>query len=304
QVVAVASRDLQRAKEFSQRHGIERAYGSYEELANDHDIDVLYIGTIHPQHVKVGLLFLKCKRNVLCEKPIAMNSRELQQLIAAAKENNVFLMEAVWTRYFPASIQISNLLAQEAIGEVKVVKVDFGVPLLHVPRTVEKELGGSALMDIGVYCLQFVCMVFSGEKPESVTATGVCLDTGVDEAMTVVLKYSKNRLAICTCSIAVLLPNDATIVGTKGIIKIPEHMWSPTSLIVNGEETEYPLPKPSLPLNFLNSTGLRYEAEEVRQCLLKGLKESPRMTLADSTLLMEILDESRRQVGVVYRQDS
>ncbi|XP_006629151.3 trans-1,2-dihydrobenzene-1,2-diol dehydrogenase [Lepisosteus oculatus] len=303
EVVAVAARDLQRAQEFAQRHGIPRAYDSYEKLAKDAEIDVIYLGLIHPHHLKVGLIFLRSKKNVLCEKPLAMNSREVQQIIAAAKENDVFLMEAVWTRFFPASIKISNLLAQEAIGEVKLVDVSFGAPLQHIPRAVEKELGGGALLDIGVYCLQFVCMVFNGEKPESINATGVCLNTGVDEAMAVVLKFSRNRMAVCTCSISVQLSNEATIFGTKGTIKIPEHQWCPTTLVVNGEKTQYPLPEPSMPLNFLNSTGMLYEAEEVRQCLLKGLKQSPRMTLADSALLTEIMDEARSQVGVVYIQD-
>ncbi|XP_060779306.1 trans-1,2-dihydrobenzene-1,2-diol dehydrogenase-like [Neoarius graeffei] len=128
-------------------------------------------------------------------------------------------------------------------------------------------------------------------------------EIGVDESMVIMLKFSRERLAVCTCTIAVNLPNQAAIFGTKGTIQVPAHMWSPTSLIVNGKEAHYPVPEPCLPLNYKNSTGLRYEAEEVRQCLLKGLKESPRMSHSDSTLLTEIMDECRRQVGVVYSQD-
>ncbi|XP_051727042.1 trans-1,2-dihydrobenzene-1,2-diol dehydrogenase-like [Ctenopharyngodon idella] len=304
QVVAVAARDLKRAQEFAQKHSISRAYGSYEELAKDPEIDVVYVGTIHPHHLSVGSLFMNAKKNILCEKPLAMNLKEVQELIATAKKNDVFLMEAVWTRFFPASVEISRLLSQKEVGEVKVVRADFGVPLIHVVRAVQKDLGGGALLDIGIYCLQFVLMVFNGEKPECVQATGFCLDTGVDEAMIVTLKFSGHRIAVCTCTIAAELPNEAIIVGTKGTIKIPAHMWCPTSLIVNGVETQYPVPEPGLPLNFINSTGMRYEAEEVRRCLLKGLKESSRMSHADSALLAEIMDEARRQVGVVYSQDS
>uniref|UniRef100_A0A8B9RBZ1 Trans-1,2-dihydrobenzene-1,2-diol dehydrogenase n=1 Tax=Astyanax mexicanus TaxID=7994 RepID=A0A8B9RBZ1_ASTMX len=272
QVVAVAARNLQRAQEFAQKHNIPTVYGSYEELARDPNIDVVYVGTIHPQHLLVGVLFMNSKKNILCEKPLAMNIREVQELVATAKKNNVFLMEAVWTRFFPASLEISRLLSQDAIGEVKVVKADFGVPLLNTPRSVEKELGGGALLDIGIYCLQFVLMVYDGEKPESIQATGVCLNTGVDESMVITMKFSRGRLAVCSCTVSAELPNDAIISGTKGTIKIPAHMWCPTSLIVNGKETQYPVPEPYLPLNFINSTGMRYEAEEVRQCLLKGKK--------------------------------
>ncbi|XP_060778828.1 trans-1,2-dihydrobenzene-1,2-diol dehydrogenase-like [Neoarius graeffei] len=303
QVVAVAARDSKRAEEFAKKHCIPKAYGSYEDLAKDPEIDVVYVGTIQPYHHPVGILFLNAKKNVLCEKPLAMNLREVKELVSAARTNNVFLMEAVWTRFFPVSMEISRLLAQEAIGEVKLVRADLGEDQNTTPRFVEKELGGGALLNHGIYCLQFVLMVYDGEKPESVQATGVCLDTGVDESMMVMLKFSWGRLAVCTCTSAVNLRNESVIFGTKGTIRVPDHMWSPTSLTVNGKETHYPVPEPYLPLNFKNSTGLRYEAEEVSQCLFKGLKESPWMSHSDSALLAEIMDECRRQVGVVYSQD-
>ncbi|XP_067275984.1 trans-1,2-dihydrobenzene-1,2-diol dehydrogenase-like [Pseudorasbora parva] len=122
--------------------------------------------------------------------------------------------------------------------------------------------------------------------------------------MVVVLKFSGNRMAVCSSTLACMLPNDATICGTRGTIRVARPMHCPTTLEVNGKKTEFPLPEPALPLNFENSTGLRYEAEEVRRCLLKGLKESIKMSLKDSELLTEIMDEARRQVGVVYEQDS
>ncbi|XP_038158867.1 trans-1,2-dihydrobenzene-1,2-diol dehydrogenase-like [Cyprinodon tularosa] len=303
QVVAVAARKLEDAQEFAKKHSIPQAYGSYEELARDPNIDVVYVGVIHPYHLKTCLLFTNAKKNILCEKPLAMNTKEVKEILASAKKNNVFLMEAVWTRFFPASVEIRKLLAQGEMGEVKMVRADFGVPLLHVPRAVQKDLGGGALLDLGIYCLQFITMVFNGEKPEAVQASGVCLETEVDETVAVVLKFSRNRMAMFSCSAGVELPNDAIIAGTKGTIQIPCPMWCPTSLIVKGKESQYPLPEPYLPLNFINSTGMRYEAEEVRQCLLKGLKESSVMSHADSLLLAELEDEIRRQVGVVYSQD-
>uniref|UniRef100_A0A3Q2TVL0 Trans-1,2-dihydrobenzene-1,2-diol dehydrogenase n=1 Tax=Fundulus heteroclitus TaxID=8078 RepID=A0A3Q2TVL0_FUNHE len=304
QVLAVAARKLEDAQEFARKHSISRAYGSYEELARDPDIDVVYVGNIHPYHLKACLLFMNAKKNVLCEKPLAMNTNEVKEILDSAKRNQVFLMEAVWTRFFPVSVEVRKLLAQREIGEVKMVRSEFGIPLLHKPRLVEKELGGGALMSIGMYCLQFVCMVYNGERPESIQATGVCLETGVDETVIVTLKFSEKRMAVFTYSSSIQLPNDAIIVGTKGTIQIPARMWCPTSLVVNGKETQYPLPEPGLPQNFHNCTGMRYEAEEVRKCLLKGLKESPVMSHSDSLLLVELEDEIRRQMGVVYTQDS
>uniref|UniRef100_A0A665X329 Trans-1,2-dihydrobenzene-1,2-diol dehydrogenase n=1 Tax=Echeneis naucrates TaxID=173247 RepID=A0A665X329_ECHNA len=287
-----------------------RTLVSYEQYVHVAELnicvltDIVYLGVLHTEHWRVGLLFLKAGKNVLCEKPFAMNSRQVKDLVAAAKKNNVFLMEAIWSRCFPVHAEVRRLLAEEAVGEVKLVKAYFGSPQLHIPRSVEKELGGGALLDIGVYCLQFILMVFNGERPESIQATGVLLDSGVDESVVVVMKFSRNRMAFCSFSIAARLANDAVISGTRGSIKVLGPMHCPTTLVVNDKETEYPLPEPHLPLNFTNSTGLRYEAEEVRQCLLKGLKESPRMPLADSVLLTEIMDEIRKQVGVVFSQDS
>ncbi|XP_028296129.1 trans-1,2-dihydrobenzene-1,2-diol dehydrogenase [Gouania willdenowi] len=303
QVVAVAARRLEDAQQFATKHSIARAYGSYEELATDPDIDVVYVGVIHPYHLQACLIFTNAKKHVLCEKPLAMNLKEVQQILSSAKRNDVFLMEAVWSRFFPATVELRRLLAQGELGYVKMVRADFGVPLMGVARSTQKELGGGAILDLGIYCLQLICMVYNGEKPEVIQATGTCLENGVDETVVVTLKFSHNRMAVFTCSSGLQLQNDAVIVGTKGTIHIPAHMWCPTVLVVNGKETKYPVPEPSLPLNFIDSTGMRYEAEEVRQCLLKGLKESAVMSHSDSVLLAELEDEIRRQVGVVYSQD-
>ncbi|XP_067245575.1 dihydrodiol dehydrogenase, tandem duplicate 1 [Chanodichthys erythropterus] len=304
QIVAVAARNLERAKTFAKTHEIPNAYGSYNELVKDRNIDVVYIGILHTHHLQVGLLFLNAGKNVLCEKPFAMNLREVKQLVSAAKENNVFLMEAVWSRCFPVYAEVGRLLSENTIGEVKMVKVYFGLPLMDRTRTTDREQGGGALLDIGIYTLQFALMVFKGERPESIHATAVLLPSGADQSTVVVLKFSGNRMAICTCTLSCLLPNDATICGTEGTIRVARPMHCPTTLEVNGKKTEFPLPEPALPLNFENSTGLRYEAEEVRRCLQKGLKESIKMSLTDSELLFEIMDEARRQIGVVYEQDS
>ncbi|XP_014911137.1 uncharacterized protein LOC106961727 isoform X9 [Poecilia latipinna] len=303
QVVAVAARKLEDAQEFSRKHNISKAYGSYEELARDPDVDVVYVGVVHPCHLNACKLFINAKKNVLCEKPLAMNAKEVEEILDSAKKNDVFLMEAVWTRFFQASVEIRNLLAQEYIGEVKMVRADYSLPLLHMSRSDQKDLSEGALLGLGIYCLQFISMVYKGEKPESIQARGVCLETGVDETVAVILRYSKNRMATFTCSAGVELHSEAIIIGTEGKIQVLSPMWCPTSIIVDRKETEYPIPERCLSLNFTYSTGKRYEVEEVRQCLLKGLKESPVTPHAYTLLLAEMGDEIRRQVDVVYSQD-
>nr|XP_028559599.1 trans-1,2-dihydrobenzene-1,2-diol dehydrogenase-like [Podarcis muralis] len=302
-VVAIASRDLSRAQQYAKIHGIPKAYGSYAELAEDGGVDVVHIGVVNPYHLPTSLLFIQAGKNVLCEKPLGMNTAEVKALVQAARQKNVFFMEGLWTRFFPASEKIRSLLSQGSLGDVMVLHAEFGSPQLSIPRCVEKELGGGGLLDIGCYCIQFACMVFNGEKPESILASGFLHDTGVDKTVSVILNYSGNRQAVLTCTMTARMPNRASINGTKGMIEIPSHFWCPTELVVNREREEFPLPPPSQKMHFQNSTGLRYEAEHVRQCLLKGLKESPILTHADSELVNSILEEARRQVGVFYPQD-
>ncbi|KAJ7313933.1 hypothetical protein JRQ81_005751 [Phrynocephalus forsythii] len=304
QVVSIAARDLSRAQEYAKEHGIAKAYGSYEELAQDPDVDVVYVGVIHPYHLPATLLFIQAGKHVLCEKPLGMNAAEVKRMVQAAQEKKVFLMEAVWTRFFPASEKILSLLRQRTLGDAVVLHAEFGFPLLSVPRCVEKELGGSGLLDIGVYCIQLACMVFSGEKPESIVASGFLYKTGVDNMASVILNYSGQRQAILTYTMTTTLPNRAIICSTEGTIEIPGCFWSPTELVVNGQKEEFPLPSTSQKLNFgRNAVGLRYEADHVRHCLLQGLQESPIMSHADSELVHSILDEVRRQLGVSFPQD-
>ncbi|XP_060636463.2 trans-1,2-dihydrobenzene-1,2-diol dehydrogenase-like [Anolis sagrei] len=302
--VAIASRDLKRSQDYAQQHGICRAYGSYEELAEDPDVDVVYVGSVHTQHLAHTLLFLRAKKNVLCEKPMAMNSCDLQEMIRAARENDVFLMEGFWTRFFPVSEQIRSMLCEKSLGDLKVLQAQLGFQMDDIPRLIDKKLGGGVTLDLGCYCVQFAAMVFGHEMPTSIVATGLLHDTGVDETVTVVLNYSGNRQAVLTYTMMVNLPGEAIIGGTEGTIKIPNHMNSPTVMFLKGSRWEWPLPPSPEPLFFEHDIGLRYEAEHVRHCLLKDLKESPIMPLNESELVTTILDEVRKQLGVIYEQDA
>ncbi|XP_074872644.1 trans-1,2-dihydrobenzene-1,2-diol dehydrogenase-like [Carettochelys insculpta] len=304
QAVAIAARDITRAQEYADRHGIPRAYGSYEELARDPDVDVVYVGVIHPEHLPVGRLFLGAGKPVLLEKPLGMNAAEVRELAQVARSQGVFLMEAFWTRFFPLVEQLRQLLARAALGEVKLLCAAVGHPMENIPRLVRKELGGGSVLDIGCYCVQLASLVFGGERPESVVASGFLYPSGVDESASVILNYAGGRQAALSCSMRLEVPSEALICGTEGCVKLPCPWYAPTTMFVNSQRQDCPLPPPSQPLNFANSTGLRYEAQHVRECLLQGLKESPLMSLAESELVASILDDVRQQLGVTYAEDA
>ncbi|XP_078659859.1 trans-1,2-dihydrobenzene-1,2-diol dehydrogenase-like [Branchiostoma floridae x Branchiostoma belcheri] len=300
QVVAVASRNLETAQTFAKTHDIPRAYGSYAELSVQEDIDVVYIGADHTQHAPVTTMMLQAGKPVLCEKPMSVNSREARQMIGLAKENNIFFMEAIWSRHFPSYRKVREILDSGLLGEVKLVTACLGTVVAE-PR-LDRAIAGGGLLAFGTYPIQFATMVFGGDEPEDITVSGHLNEGGVDETVTVVLKYSGNRMATLTCSAAALLANEAYVYGTKGSVKIP-NFRCPTEVISPDGTHEFPLPPPEKPLRFENSTGMRFEAMEVRRCLQEGLIESPLMTHAMSLQIAGILDQAREVVGVVYDQD-
>uniref|UniRef100_A0A8D2DMN5 Trans-1,2-dihydrobenzene-1,2-diol dehydrogenase n=1 Tax=Sciurus vulgaris TaxID=55149 RepID=A0A8D2DMN5_SCIVU len=302
QVVAVAARDLSRAKDFALKHDIPKAYGSYEELAKDPNVEVAYIGTQHPQHKAAVLLCLRAGKAVLCEKPMGVNAAEVREMVAEARSRGLFLMEAIWTRFFPAMEALRSVLAQGTVGDLRVVRVEFGQNLNQIPRTTDWAQAGGSVLDLGIYCSQFISMVFGGQKPEKISAVGRLHETGVDDTVSVLLQYPGGVHGTFTCSISTKLPNVASVSGTKGMVQVFPS-WCPTNLVVNDEHKEFPLPQVPKKFNFMNGSGMRYEAIHVRECLRKGLKESPMIPLAESELLAEILEEVRKIIGVTFSQD-
>uniref|UniRef100_A0A4X1W1A9 Trans-1,2-dihydrobenzene-1,2-diol dehydrogenase n=2 Tax=Sus scrofa TaxID=9823 RepID=A0A4X1W1A9_PIG len=191
QVVAVAARDLSRAKEFARKHDIPKAYGSYEELAKDPNVEVAYIGTQHPQHKATVLLCLAAGKAVLCEKPMGVNAAEVREMVAEARSRGLFLMEAIWTRFFPAVEALRSVLAQETLGDLRVVQANFGKSIANVPRSVDWAQAGGSLLDLGIYCLQFISMVYGGQKPEKISAVGRRYETGLKESPMITLAESE-----------------------------------------------------------------------------------------------------------------
>ncbi|XP_038208043.1 trans-1,2-dihydrobenzene-1,2-diol dehydrogenase-like isoform X2 [Zerene cesonia] len=302
-IAAVAARDKSKATEFAKLHNIPKVFGSYKEMAESKDIDVAYIGSLNPQHYELTKLFLENGKHVLCEKPLCMNSKQVQSLVNLARKKKLFLMEAIWSRFAPAYIALEKEIQAGKLGELQYVEVNYGLPISEIARLSKKELGGSAIMDLGIYALQFAQYIFKDE-PLKCTAVGNLNDDGVDEVDTVILEYSGGRRAVLNIHAKARLWNKATVYGTAGRASIEEPFHFPESMVhVDGTVEKFPLHSSKIYYNFDNSAGLVYEALEVTRCIQQGLLESPRVPLRDSIIISKLEDSVRRQVGVVYDAD-
>ena len=269
EVYAVASRSQEKAEAFGAEFGAAKCYGSYEELANDPNVDVAYIGTPNNYHLEHTLLCLKAGKHVLCEKPFAVNAKEAQIMIDCAREKKLFLMDAFWTRYFPAMVKLRELLADKVIGDVMLVTADFGGrgPVVPEKRHFNPDLAGGAMLDVGSYCLQFASMIY-GKQPQDIVSQVAIGETGVDELSVVVCKYSDYEMATLTSAIRLGTPHEARVMGTEGYIAIPD-FWHPSELTVvrRGEAPET--------LRFpYEGEGFQFEAIEVGACIRAGATES------------------------------
>ncbi|XP_072397506.1 trans-1,2-dihydrobenzene-1,2-diol dehydrogenase-like [Diabrotica undecimpunctata] len=301
-VVAIASRSQSNSDNFAKTHGIPNAYQGYDKLAKDENVNIVYVGVLNPQHYEVAKLMLEHGKHVLCEKPFTMNAKQTKKLLDISKEKNLFLMEAVWSRCFPAYDKMIEIIKSGEIGEVVQVSVEFGEPINHIDRIKNKDLGGGVILDLGGYNLQFQQYVFNGLKPIKIVANGHLNEEGIDTALATVLTYPGGKTAVLSISSLAQFSCEGVVYGTKGCIKVPT-FWSPTTLDVNGEVLEFPLIKNEAEFNYLNSAGLAYEAEEARQCIMKNKIESPKITHENSLELAQMMDKLRVELGVVYPAD-
>ncbi|KAH8281390.1 hypothetical protein KR054_000267 [Drosophila jambulina] len=304
-VVAVADVDGQRAQEFAQRNQIPRHYDGFDALALDREVDVVYVGTLNPFHHAVVHLMLSRGKHVLCETPMCLSLDQAKELYALAEQRGVFLMEdnsfpGMWSRFFPSYDRLREHLNSDIIGEVTQVKVQHGFRLSHMERVCNRSLGGSILLDIGIYALQLGQFVF-GVSPVKILPSGTHLNKErVDVQGEFMLDYGDGRRLTALVTGLENLENDAVITGTKGEIKLSNY-WSCTQMTrSNGPPESWPLPRAKFDFHYTNTCGLRYEAEEVRRCIEKRLLESPKFTHAESLELIAITDEMRRQMGVTY----
>jgi len=295
QLAAVASRTQAKADEFGKKNGAARSYGTYEEIVRDPEIDAVYIATPHNLHKENALMCIEAGKAALCEKPFTINAREAREVVDAARQRKVFLMEAMWTRYFPIMGRLRQLLDQGAIGEVGMVQADFGFRTDVNPkgRLFDPNLGGGALLDVGIYPLSFASMVLG--KPAQATGLAAMGETGVDERTGMVLRYPKGQIAVLSCAVRTNTPHEALVMGSQGRIKVHGPFWHPSVMTVYRDGN----PPEEIPLPY-EGNGYNYEAIEVMQCVRQGKLESAVMPLDETLSLMETMDTLRAQWGLKY----
>jgi len=293
-IVAVASRTREAAEEFAALAGATRTHVGYQSLAEDPDVDAVYVATPHSRHAADAILFLAAGKHVLCEKPMALDADQVVQMVDASRSSRVFLMEALWSRFLPAYVELRRILSEELIGEVRNVEASLGfvMPFDPTHRLFDRSMGGGALLDLGVYPLQLCSMVLGA--PDRIAAGGALGSTGVDEHVAAVLHHEAGALGTVQAASRVNLRCDARIVGEFGVVELPMFMHCPDHLVlrtmdgVERIDAEW------------EGDGLRFQVEEVHRCLDDGRTESDLVPLEESIQLARTMDEIRAQIGVSY----
>ena len=284
-IMAVGSRRQESGERFGDRFGIPNRHASYDGLVEDPEVDAVYVATPHPMHLPAALLALEHGKPVLVEKAFTMNADEARTLVDAARDNGLFLMEAMWTRFLPHMVEIRRLLDEGVLGEIVTVTADFGrwFPPNPESRLFAPELGGSALLDLGIYPVSFASMVLG--TPDRIDAMVEPSFTGVDGQVSMLFGYEHGAQAVLTCTSSATSPTRGTIVGTDARIEIDENFYRPVGFSLvprKGTPSRVDFPRPG--------RGLSHEADEVARCLRAGLLESPVMPLDESISIMETLD--------------
>lgn len=297
EIAGVASRDLEKATEFAQMYNCKKAYGSYDAIINDQEIDILYIATPHNSHALWTIKALENNKHVLCEKPIALNYTDALQMITASKKFNKFFMEAFWTRFNPSFQESLAKIKNGEIGTVKYINADFAFLLnkLASNRLTDIKLGGGSLMDIGVYPLFLAYMILG--IPEEIIAKSNFNESGADMQTSIILEYN-NAQAVLHSSFLSSSNMKAVISGTEGRINLnsPWYKAKSYSLIKNDKKVKYRLP--------INGKGYTYEIEECHKCIRENKIESDLWSHQNSLDLIKIVDEVRSQIGLEYKPNS
>lgn len=297
EIVAVGSRQRASADAFADRFGIAHRHVGYAELAADPDVDAVYVAVPHTGHCEATLAAVEGGKAVLVEKPFALNAAETERMIGAARQAGTFMMEAMWVRFLPHLTLVRELLAEGRIGTIRSVVADRGELLSTEPshRIRNPELGGGALLDLGIYPVSFASMVTGGRLPERVEAVGRMTDTGVDAHASMLFVYPGGAHGVITTSLDARSANTAAVNGTEGRILVPQP-WGRTSaveLITNdGVVRSTTLPQ--------EGHGLRHQAAEVGRRLRAGETESPVVPLDETLAVMRTLDLVRERIGLTY----
>lgn len=294
ELVAIAASDKSRAEAFAKEHNFPLSY-SYDGLYNSNEIDAVYIATTHNFHYEQCVQCMEHGKHVLCEKPITLNDMQFKKLASLSQEKKVFLMEAMWTYFLPAVLKAGQWLMEGKIGNLKVIEAGFGFPMEKnlTGRMYNIELAGGALLDLGVYPVAF-SSYFINKKPDTITASGVLTNTGVDERTGIILQYGEVT-ATLFCSMVNIMANKAMLYGEKGYIEIPGFFKASAAILYDDHH--------NLLEKFEDdrtTKGYNYEIQHATDAILQGKTESDIMPHARSNEIQEIMTEVRRQIGLVY----
>lgn len=292
---AVASRSLEAAEKLKSEFDMVKSYDSYEKLANDEDVDIIYVSTPNSLHKEHTLLCLSKRKAVICEKAFALSKAEAKEMVQMSRKYQVFLMEAMWTRFFPSMKKAKEWVLEDKIGKVKLLKGDFGITLDN-PKDIrlQKSLGGGALLDVGIYPISFASYIM-GMQPERIDASATFTEEGVDENLCMQFVYDGGQMAQLSASINAYSPRDAYIIGENGYIHMPHAWYGKIAYLYNKEGV--------LIDHFIDQRiefGYNFELQEVMECLEEGKLESSTMPLKESIDIMQTLDRIRGIIGLNF----
>lgn len=293
---AAASRSIENAQQFANEWGFEKAYGSYLEMLNDPKVDAVYVATPHSHHYEHTLLCLNHKKAVLCEKAFALNLNQVNEMVACAKQNSTFLMEAFWTMFQPSFTKAMEIVNSGELGALKIVRSDFAfnAPFIEDKRLYNTKLGGGSLLDIGIYPV-FAALTSLG-VPKTIKTFADFSSTGSEESINMMFKYDGGEMANLTSSFATHSPIQTEYLCEKGYVVLNPRWFTPTDITIWKEGGEVT----TIESQHREGFGYQYEAQHVMECLDAGLIESPKMTWEISQNLMGILDRIRIDAGIFF----
>lgn len=293
----VASRELAKAELFKDKYNAEAAFSDYDSMFECDDIDIVYIATPHNCHYPLILKALEHNKAVLCEKPMVLTGYEAKLAVELARAKNIFLMEAMWTRFLPLYDEIAKIIDSGRIGQIMQVRADFSFTCERNPewRLLNPKLAGGALFDVGVYTLLFI-LNYLGTNPDTIKAVSYIGNTNVDEQTTCILKFNEFQTGIMTCSICMSTDNTALIIGEKGYIEIPSfYQANQAKLCISGKEETIQCPAAA--------NGFIYEIREAERCLMSNITASPKMPHEHTIAAANIFDEIREQANIKRQWD-
>ncbi|MEZ4268681.1 MAG: Gfo/Idh/MocA family oxidoreductase [Myxococcota bacterium] len=298
ELVAVGSRSDTSAQTFARRWHIPTAHGTYEALCADPAVDVVYVATPHALHCQNTLLAISHGKAVLCEKPFAIHAGEARQMVRAARDRGVFLMEAMWTRFLPLWVELRARISGGLIGDGRLLSADFGFRADFDPASIlfDPAMGGGALLDVGVYPISLAHMLWG--TPDAVSAVAAFAPSGVDDQCAATLRFSSGAIAQISASLSAETQQDATLAGSKARLRIHRPWWRPDTATVTYEDER----TEEIHCGFLGN-GYPHELIEVARCVRAGLSESETMPLSETVAILETADKIRAQIGLRYPMD-